>query len=258
MGFSDKLFSGQHGLAIFIEGEKNLLFDTGPSDVLLHNARLAGLDLKSTDWVVLSHGHWDHADGLGPLARAGVGARLLAHPAVFRDRRSPKGLYNGAAMSREEAAGSFDLVESAGPFEIAEGIFFLGEVPRNNDFEAKQTPFHYVEGGKEHPDFLPDDTALALATEQGVAVVTGCSHAGICNICEYAKKVTGQDRIAMVIGGFHLLGDSPAIPRTVEYFRAQKVPLLYPMHCTGLPARAAFYEAFRARGLYTGDTLDIS
>lgn len=53
-------------------------------------------------------------------------------------------------------------------------------------------------------DYVMDDSALAIKTEDGLVVVTGCSHAGIANIIEYAKQVTGEKHIVSVIGGFHL------------------------------------------------------
>ena len=257
MGFLDKKFSGQHGLSIFIQGEQNLLFDTGPSDVILYNAELAGIDLHQTDMIVLSHGHWDHADGLIPLSQAGIRTRLLAHPLVFRDRRKPSGEFNGMAMTREQAMEKYDLVESPGPYQISENVWFLGEIPRNNDFESQSTSFHYLENGEKYPEFLPDDTALALTTPKGLVIITGCSHAGICNICEQAKKVTGQSSIRMVLGGFHLLDDSDIVDKTIDYFQKQGVELLYPHHCTALPALSMFYQAFKIQRLSVGDELVI-
>ena len=37
-------------------------------------------------------------------------------------------------------------------------------------------------------DFVLDDTALAYKGRGGLFIITGCSHSGICNIVEYAKK----------------------------------------------------------------------
>ncbi|WP_028313738.1 MBL fold metallo-hydrolase [Desulfatibacillum aliphaticivorans] len=258
MGFLDKKFSGQHGLSIFIQGEKNVLFDTGPSEIVLYNAALAGVNLDSADLIVLSHGHWDHADGLGPLSNAGIRKPLLLHPMAFRDRRKPSGQFNGMAMSRDQIMERFDLIESSGPYKVSENMWFLGEIPRENDFESQSTSYYYMEDGEKRPELLPDDTALAVTTPNGLVVITGCSHAGICNICEYAKKVTGQGCIRTVIGGFHLLDDSKVVEKTIDYFRGQGVESLFPNHCTALPALSAFYQAFKINRLCVGDELEIS
>ena len=148
-------------------------------------------------------------------------------------------------------------MESSGPRRLGEAVWFLGEIPRKNDFEARKTPFYYMEDGQRHPDFLMDDTALAIRTDRGLAVVSGCSHAGICNICEYAREVTGEERLHAVLGGFHLLEDSDVLESTLDYFRKVRPDHLYPMHCTALPALARFYEAFGIEKLGAGDAVTV-
>ena len=189
--------------------------------------------------MVLSHGHWDHTDGLPALAEMGIRPPVLAHPDVFADRHKATGEYNGAGVGRQWVADTFGLTESRDPVELAPDVWFLGEVPRNNDFEARTTTFFQLKDGERTPDFLMDDTALALRTTKGLVVVTGCSHAGICNICEHAREVCGDARLHMVMGGFHLLDDSPVLERTIEYFRSHNVERLLPMHCTALPGPGA-------------------
>ena len=86
-------------------------------------------------------------------------------------------------------------------------------------------------------------------------IVTGCSHAGICNIVEYAKQITHQEKVYAVVGGFHLLGDRVQLEKTVAYFSKNKVDHLYPMHCTDLPSLSRFYETFGVEKLCAGDML---
>ena len=49
-----------------------------------------------------------------------------------------------------------------------------------------------------------DDTAIVYKAKSGLFIITGCSHSGICNIIEHAKKVCSSDKILGVIGGFHI------------------------------------------------------
>lgn len=58
------------------------------------------------------------------------------------------------------------------------------------------------------PDLVFDDSALAYASDQGLVIITGFSHAGTCRIVAHARKVCGEDRIGDIIGGFHLLNPS--------------------------------------------------
>lgn len=67
----------EHGLALWIETEdRRILFDTGQGDALPANARALGLDLRTTDLLVLSHGHYDHTGGLHHALRAAPHAKV--------------------------------------------------------------------------------------------------------------------------------------------------------------------------------------
>jgi len=257
MGFRDRIFKGAHGLSLFIRAEQNILFDAGPSKIFLDNAALLGVDLNGLDWVALSHGHWDHTDGLSALAGQIGKKRLIAHPAVFTDRHKPTGEYNGMALTQEEVEASFALELCKAPRQLTPTVYYLGQIPRSNDFESTGTAFFKLNGEEKSPDFLEDDTALAVKTDQGCVVIAGCAHAGICNICDYARAVTGQERIHMVLGGFHLLAPGEQLDRTVDYFKANPVDRLFPMHCTGLEALCRFHRELGAQKIATGQTISI-
>ena len=78
---------GEHGLAFFLEGEKNTLFDTGGGMSLAHNAQVMGKDLASVDRIVLSHGHYDHTAGLDiALQKAGREIPVHVHPDAFKNK----------------------------------------------------------------------------------------------------------------------------------------------------------------------------
>ena len=51
----------EHGLSLYLEagGYKNL-FDTGASHGYAQNAIKMGVDLSQVDFLVISHGHYDH------------------------------------------------------------------------------------------------------------------------------------------------------------------------------------------------------
>ena len=71
-------------------------------------------------------------------------------------------------------------------------------------------------------------------------IITGCSHSGICNIVEYARKVTGEPRVVDIIGGFHLLEPSAQqLQRTLEYLQVIKPEQVHVCHCTDLPSKIA-------------------
>jgi 7,8-dihydropterin-6-yl-methyl-4-(beta-D-ribofuranosyl)aminobenzene 5'-phosphate synthase len=246
-------FLAEHGLSYFIEHDKRkILFDTGHSDVFLRNAERLDLDLqKDVETIVLSHGHWDHGNGLKYISNK----TLITHPMAFIKRyRSNDDSDLGLSMNKQEAEQRFNLITSDTPYKISDTIIFLGEIPRLTDFESD--PSYFIDE-KGNPDHVPDDSALAIIHNNGLIVITGCSHSGICNIIEYARKVSHIDKVNAVIGGFHLKHTGRQTQTTIRYFLDHKIETIYPSHCTELPALAAFYHEFGAQQLKTGMVLDF-
>ena len=240
-------FTAEFGLSYFIELDgKNILFDTGPTDVFINNAQKLKIDLNKTDLVVLSHGHWDHGNGLKYLENK----KLLCHPEAFKKRYHKQDhSYIGLELSYVEIKQKFNLTTSSKPYRITENIWFLGEIPRLNDFESQATSF--IDENNE-ADFVPDDSALAIIERDELIVITGCSHSGICNIVEYAKETTGLEDVKTVMGGFHLKANDIQTKKTIQYFKEQKIRDILPSHCTQLPALAAFYNEFKIEPVQTG------
>lgn len=64
VGISQGL-TGEWGLSFLVETpDIKILFDTGNQGHLLSNADALGIDLKTVDALVLSHGHYDHTGGM--------------------------------------------------------------------------------------------------------------------------------------------------------------------------------------------------
>lgn len=243
----------EHGLSYLIEiDDQKILFDTGHSDVFLKNAQQLGIDIgNEVKTVVLSHGHWDHGDGLRYLQNK----RLIAHPGAFIRRFRKKDFTPvGLSLSKNKVESRFSLTESKVPVQISENLWFLGEIPRKNNYEAQSTSFVDDLG---NDDFIPDDSALAAVVNNRLTVITGCSHSGICNIVEQAQKVTGVADVQTVLGGFHMKEQNEQTRKTIEYFKLNKIEQIFPSHCTELPALAAFYNAFQNRQLKTGMMLEF-
>ena len=253
----DRYYLGEPGISYFIEtGASRVLFDLGYSDAFLRNARTAGLDPLSADYVVLSHGHIDHTGGLDALLKAYMEARfergnphlpqLVAHPDALMPKflSTKDGAFSiGSPISAAVLGLSFDLRTSRRPLWLDERLVFLGEIERVTDFEQPD-PIGRRGDEQAEPDVLLDDTAMAYLAEEGLVIITGCSHAGICNIVETARRVTGVDKVVDIIGGFHLLDPPQAqLDGTVEYLRSLNLPQLHACHCTDLSSKIALSAA---------------
>jgi len=242
----------EHGLSYLIEFEgKRLLFDTGQSNLFLKNGASMGIDMKNIDTIILSHGHFDHGDGLLFLH----GGKLICHPGCFVKRyRKSDYSYIGLVNTQNELARKFELIVSSAPHYITEKIIFRGEIPRVTEFESKSTPF-VLEGGV--PDYVTDDSAIALLHEKGLFVITGCGHAGIVNTLEHAKIVTGEKKLYGIMGGFHLRENNRQTKETIRYLKKSGIVHVYPSHCTENPALALFHKAFNTTQVKTGDIFNF-
>ncbi len=242
--FIDQYYLGEPAVSYYIEDEgKKILFDTGYSDVLIRNAELMGIDLKSVDTIAISHSHNDHTRGLQFLADYMDLSKttLIAHPDCFLPKYVDGG-YIGAPFSSEKMAEMTNYQPSKGVKRITDRLYFLGTIPRTNDYE-NQTPIGVAEvDGKLADDYNLDDTALAYKSDDGIFVITGCSHSGICNIVDYAKFVCDDERVLGVLGGFHLFEADDQLIKTIEYLENCKIEKLYPCHCVSLLARAKMME----------------
>ena len=57
--------SGEWGLSILVEHDgKNILVDAGASDLFVENMKALGKNIDDVDYGVLSHAHYDHANGI--------------------------------------------------------------------------------------------------------------------------------------------------------------------------------------------------
>ena len=259
----DRYFLAEPGVSYYIEDEgKKILFDVGYSDAFIKNANKMEIDLMNLDYLIISHGHLDHTWGLMPLFNLYTERifenqnynkpKLVAHKETFYSK-TYDGDEIGSLIDEDKLKNHFSIELSNKPVWITENLVFLGEIERTNDFENK-TPIGKVHhNGITKDDYLLDDSALAYKTENGIAVITGCSHAGICNIIEYAKKICNDDRIIDVIGGFHLLEpEEEVITKTVDYFENQNIKEIHACHCTDLDSKIKLSKVVKLKEVGVG------
>ncbi|MBD3362365.1 MBL fold metallo-hydrolase [Candidatus Dojkabacteria bacterium] len=245
----DRYLLGEPAVSFYIE-EKGYkcLFDVGYSGIFIKNACTLDIDLLDLDAIVLSHGHLDHTWGLDPLLklyneakiekRFSKKPKLYAHPDVFKTKKIPEFGEIGSSISQKKIGIHVELELSQKPVWLTESIVYLGEIPRRNDFENKK-PIGKIEtdeGSKD--DFLLDDTAIAYKSEKGMVVITGCSHAGICNIVEYAKEICEKEKVIDVVGGFHLMDPTEnQMKGALSYFEKLNAQELHACHCVDLQSK---------------------
>ena len=245
--YIDQYYLGEPAVSYLIEdGERVILFDTGYSGAFLENATRMKIDLSRVTDIVLSHGHNDHTGGLPAfLERFTQPIRIFAHIGAFLPKRCD-GLDVGSPLPVHQLPKQVDLRLGTCSQQVSEHVRYLGEIPRIYTFEADRAVGETLCacGGCWESDALKDDTALVLTLPEGVFVVTGCAHAGVCNTVSYAKEHSGQGRVLGLLGGFHLFETGPALDETIHTLTALGVERVYPAHCTSLAVKCAFFAAF--------------
>lgn len=218
-------YDTEHGLSLLIQSDISVLLDTGQSDIFIKNAEKMGVDINTAKTIVLSHGHYDHGNGLKYLSDR----TLIAHPYVFNGHYRSNGDYIGIDINEQDAKDRFNVQLSSEYMPISENMVFLGTVPRTNNFESTDTVFIDDKG---KPDFILDDSGIAVIENRMLTIITGCAHSGICNTVEYAKAKTGIKRAHWVIGGFHMQYVDKRAEQTAEYLRDNVIKGVIPLHCT--------------------------
>jgi 7,8-dihydropterin-6-yl-methyl-4-(beta-D-ribofuranosyl)aminobenzene 5'-phosphate synthase len=259
---------GEWGFAALVEADgRRLLFDAGyRPETVLNNARELGIDLSGVSDVVLSHHHGDHIGGLVTLRRElsktnpAALSRIHVAPGIFLSRRCPAALMNAGApsgtcgmmgaegggdqeansaiaMKRDLEASGATFIEHASATELLPGVWLTGPVPRRYPERNWNPAIRIVSAAGLVPDSVPEDLSLVIRTDKGLVVITGCGHAGIVNIAEYAREIAGTGPVYAVIGGLHLFAATDdALAWTANKLRAAGLVAVLGAHCTGIEA----------------------
>lgn len=253
-----KYLNAEHGFSAWIEDEDiKVLYDFGHTDKFIKNAEALGIDLRLADYVVLSHGHKDHFGGLKYLMKYYDDMAIARKPIMlFTDEDIFMKRYNfikngpsGLDVSREKMEQYFDVRISPDSLWLTENLCYMGLTEITNDFEHKvpQVPRKY-KNGKWCDDLVDEDTQFAYRHKNGkeVSVIAGCAHYGICNIMEYAKKLSGVQQINTYLGGSHLRIDEipqSQLDKTCEYVVKENIKNFYICHDTDLHCKRALWNS---------------
>jgi len=138
----------EHGLSLWIETEgKRILFDTGQGSALETNARALGVDLGTTDILVLSHGHYDHTGAITQVLQLAPKVDVYCHPGVVQARYSirnerpqPIQMPDVSVAAIEELPAQ-QLHWTRHPVSLSERIGITGRIPRQTSYEDTGGPF---------------------------------------------------------------------------------------------------------------------
>ncbi len=248
---------GEHGFSACVEvNAEPVLLDTGRGVGILPNAMVFGKDLKTVKKICLSHGHFDHTEGLPQVLGLARGAEIHGHPGIFQERISERKFgdmvikrFVGIPFRREylEMLGANFRLD-AGFREIADGVFLTGEVPRKTPFEKGDKDLLVPSGKSFVQDPIWDDQSLVIRTKKGLVVVFGCAHSGMINILHHAREKTGEERLHAVLGGTHLgFLTQEQLEASIQELKVLAPDVVAVSHCTGMKAACRLMQEFGER-----------
>ena len=216
------------GLSFFVESfsddkKHSVLMDTsGSFKTFFNNASKLGLNLSAIEAILISHWHGDHCGALSQVL-----SLLKQQTPVYLPSE------NSFGIREIRGAGGLPVICHK-PTEFIGGMMSTGEVPG---------------GLSEH--------SLLINVKGELAVLTGCSHPGLVNVLKRAQKVSGIEKIRVVIGGFHISGINEGL-RMGEFLRKLNVRLVSPCHCTSDDAKQAIAKITCERYVKNGSGKIIS
>lgn len=254
-----KSLSKEFGFSIYIEnGDDKIIFDTAQGGEFLNNAKTLNIDLDEANALVLSHAHYDHCGGLlkyfDTFSTEGKKLYLKDNFFDFSDNKYYNDIVGQKLDFTDGTIGYFpiginfdkkDLTDrnvkveylDTDSMRIGKNITLFGNFKPHND------PKMVVKNNGEYEiDPFDEEVVLAIDTEKGLVIISGCSHNGILNIVNTIQEKTGE-KVYAIIGGFHLLDASEEkIQDTIDRFKDLDVEKIGLSHCTGPKATQMFLE----------------
>lgn len=255
----------EHGLSLFVAfAGKHYLIDAGQSGAFMENAGKLDVDLDSVDMTILSHGHYDHADGFVQYLEKYPERKIYAQPGIFapyysgsKDKMHYIGLHEKLLQRKD----SFIMAEQY--MEIDENVYLVADTGSET---AGKKLYRKTDDGYVHDNFLHEQS-LVFDTEKGLVIFNSCSHTGLVPIVENIEEYFHKPVYAY-IGGLHMKSVRHGIEETdfsaeelekIADFALSHIQYVYTGHCTGSVAMNILkgFMQDRLLPLYTGCVIDL-
>ena len=230
------------GLSMLIEADgRKILLDTGASGQFIRNAELLRIDLSEVDVGILSHAHYDHADGMEAFFACNDHAEFFLRQGC---RENCFGIKDGVFRYNGIRKGTLERFADrirfvSGVYPLAEGIWLLGHRAADYSSLALRNELFVVEGERRRPDDFSHEQSLIIETQKGLVIFNSCSHTGVKNVLEDVREMLGDREVFAYVGGLHLykLTDEE-LSVLADELACSGISKILTGHCTGEHAYA--------------------
>lgn len=259
----------EHGLSVHIRyGELAILLDFGQSDAFARNAETLGINLDAVDFAVLSHAHYDHADGMDAFFARNSHAPLYLSDACAENCWSTKagaieahyiGIKTGNLARFQNRLSPIPIDR---PGLIAPGVHLVPHTTAHLEELGKAAGMLVHSDDHFAPDSFAHELSLVFELEgQRMAVFNSCSHAGLAAITTEVRAAMPGYEIAAYVGGLHLMrSDDGAIQEAANTIRTAGIAQVYTGHCTGERALELLKHEMpgQVSDLYPGTIIELN
>ena len=231
---------GEWGLSVYIEHKGHtILLDAGASERFAENAAALGCDLRAVEYGVLSHAHYDHADGMPAFFAVNDTAKLYVRKGARENCFGYHGEdFDYIGIRRGTLKTYRDrIVYADGLYTLYDGAYLLGHTTPGLSAAGRTGRMYVKRGPFRRPDDFSHEQTLVLEENGGLAVFSSCSHAGVENILAEVRAAFPQKPVRALIGGFHLhQTQADEVRRLGHALRDDGVKTVVTGHCTGQEA----------------------
>ncbi len=240
---------GEWGLSILVQhNDKKILVDAGSTDLFAENLKKLGFDIKDIDYGVLSHAHYDHANGIPRFFEDNAKAKFYFRETTAENCYAKKFIFKKyIGIPKHILTDHADRIELvSGDYKLCDGAYLIPHKTEGLDAIGKRELMYK----RTKRGFIPDDfsheQSLVLDTQKGLVIINSCSHGGPVNIIKEIKSTFPDRHVYGLIGGFHLFNKSDEEIRNVS-LEIEKTGIDYVCtgHCTKNRAYAIMKEILK-------------
>ncbi len=262
----NSLCTAEWGLSLLIEsmGHK-ILFDVGSSPIFAQNAKKLKVDLEDVEAVVVSHGHYDHTDGMETFCQINDKAPVYIHKNAISkcygtDEEGNIEKYNCGIRWSEDFIEELSkrAVFTENVVKLNDNMTIIGNIKPLDEFPMTEKFYKPAPGTIEFVDcdgvsngiesrLVIDDMSheqvLVVKEKDGIYVFSGCSHTGMMAIMKRVEEVFSGEKIIALMAGMHLYPlEKEKKQQVVDAICNLNVENVFPVHCTGIDAILMFKQ----------------